>query len=109
MAQRVPATLTLGIHMQFDTLLFARHEGIARVALNRPDRLNALNLALITDLKRAAAAIDADPEIRAVVLTGSGRAFCSGADLMGEDFLNDPGHSRGHTIRCGCEIISTPW
>ncbi len=85
--------------MQFDTLLFARHEAIAQVTLNRPDRLNALNLALITDLKRAAAAIDADPDIRAVVLTGGGRAFCSGADLMGEDFLSDPGQSRGHSIR----------
>ncbi len=85
--------------MQFDTLLFARHEGIAQVTLNRPDRLNALNLALITDLKQAAAAIDDDPDIRAIVLTGTGRAFCSGADLMGEDILDKPGHSRGDSIR----------
>ena len=85
--------------MEFDTLLFEHREGIARVTLNRPDRLNALNLALITDLKQAAAAIDADPDIRAVVLIGAGRAFCSGADLMGEDLLNDPAHSRGYSIR----------
>ncbi|HMH89385.1 MAG TPA: enoyl-CoA hydratase-related protein [Steroidobacteraceae bacterium] len=85
--------------MQFDTLIFARREGIAEVTLNRPDRLNALNLALITDLRSAAAAIDADPGIRAVVLTGAGRAFCSGADLMGDDFLNDPKHSPGDSIR----------
>ncbi|MEP6884281.1 MAG: enoyl-CoA hydratase-related protein [Gammaproteobacteria bacterium] len=85
--------------MQFDTLIFARREGIAQVTLNRPDRLNALNLALITDLRTAAAAIDADPGIRAVVLTGAGRAFCSGADLMGDDFVNDPKQSRGEGIR----------
>ncbi|MEP6548855.1 MAG: enoyl-CoA hydratase-related protein [Gammaproteobacteria bacterium] len=85
--------------MQFDTLLFTRHEGVAQVTLNRPDRLNALNLALITDLKEVAAAIDADPDLRTVVLTGAGRAFCSGADLMGEDFLNEPGQSRGDSIR----------
>ena len=85
--------------MQFDTVIFARRDGIAQVTLNRPERLNALNLALITDLRAAAAAIDADPGIRAVVLTGAGRAFCSGADLMGEDFVNDPKHSRGANIR----------
>ena len=85
--------------MQFDTVLFARREGIAQVTLNRPDRLNALNLALIKDLHAAAIAIDADAGIRAVVLTGAGRAFCSGADLMGEDFVNDPKQSRGGNIR----------
>ena len=81
--------------MQFDTLLFERREGIAHVTLNRPDRLNALNLALITDLRAAAAAIDSDHDIRAVVLTASGRAFCSGADLMGDDLLGDQQRSRG--------------
>jgi 2-(1,2-epoxy-1,2-dihydrophenyl)acetyl-CoA isomerase len=84
--------------MQFDTLLFERREGIAHVALNRPDRLNALNSALIADLRAAAAAIDSDHDIRAVVLTGSGRAFCSGADLMGDDLLGDPQRSRGENI-----------
>ena len=87
--------------MQFDTLLFERREGIAHVTLNRPDRLNALNLALITDLRAAAAVIDSDPEIRAVVLTASGRAFCSGADLMGDDLLGDPKRSRGENIGAG--------
>jgi 2-(1,2-epoxy-1,2-dihydrophenyl)acetyl-CoA isomerase len=84
--------------MQFDTLLFERREGIAHVTLNRPDRLNALNRALITDLHAAAAALDSEPGIRAVVLTGSGRAFCSGADLMGDDLLGDPQRSRGENI-----------
>ncbi len=84
--------------MQFDTLLFERRDGIAYVTLNRPDRLNALNRGLITDLRAAAAAIDADRDIRAVVLTASGRAFCSGADLMGNDLLGDPQRSRGENI-----------
>lgn len=70
--------------MQFDTLLFEQREAIAYVTLNRPDRLNALNTALITDLHAAAVAIEAAAGIRAVVLTASGRAFCSGADLMRE-------------------------
>jgi 2-(1,2-epoxy-1,2-dihydrophenyl)acetyl-CoA isomerase len=84
--------------MQFDTLLFERREGVAYVTLNRPDKLNALNRPLITDLRAAAAAIDADPDIRAVVLTASGRAFCSGADIMGDDLSGDPQRSRGENI-----------
>jgi len=87
--------------MKFDTLLFDRREGVAYVTLNRPDKLNALNLALITDLRAAAAAIDSDRDIRAVVLTASGRAFCSGADIMGDDLLSDPQRSRGENIGTG--------
>jgi 2-(1,2-epoxy-1,2-dihydrophenyl)acetyl-CoA isomerase len=87
--------------MQFDTLLFERRDTIVHVALNRPDRLNALNRALISDLQAAAAAIDADHEIRAVVLGAVGRAFCSGADLMGDDLLGNPELSRGQNIAAG--------
>lgn len=85
--------------MQFETLLFERRESIAYVTLNRPERLNALNLAMITDLRRAAAAIDADQEIRAVLLTASGRGFCAGADLAGDDLLQNPQRSLGESIR----------
>jgi 2-(1,2-epoxy-1,2-dihydrophenyl)acetyl-CoA isomerase len=87
--------------MQFDTLLFERREGVAHVTLNRPDRLNALNFALLTDLRAAAAAIDSDQDIRAVVLTASGRAFCSGADLVGNDLLGDQKRSLGENIGAG--------
>jgi 2-(1,2-epoxy-1,2-dihydrophenyl)acetyl-CoA isomerase len=85
--------------MQFDTLLFERREGVAYVTLNRPDKLNALNLPLITDLRKAAAAIDSDRDIRAVLLTAKGRAFCSGADLVGDDLLSDPKRGLGDSIR----------
>ena len=84
--------------MQFDTLLFERRDGVAYVTLNRPDRLNALNLPLITDLRAVAAAIGSDSDVRAVVLTAAGRAFCSGADLMGDDLMSDPQRSRGENI-----------
>jgi 2-(1,2-epoxy-1,2-dihydrophenyl)acetyl-CoA isomerase len=94
--------------MQFDTLLFELREGIAYITLNRPDRLNALNLALITDLRAAAAAIDSDQDIRAVVLSASGRAFCSGADLMGDDLLGDPKRSRGENIGAGLREYFNP-
>jgi 2-(1,2-epoxy-1,2-dihydrophenyl)acetyl-CoA isomerase len=84
--------------MQFETLLCERREGITYVTLNRPDRLNALNRPLITDLRAAAAAIDSDRDTRAVVLTAAGRAFCSGADLMGDDLMSDPQRSPGENI-----------
>src|SRR6202167_3260604 len=94
--------------MQFDTLLFERRDSVAHVTLNRPDRWNALNRGMITDLSAAAAAIDADRDLRAVVLTASGRAFCSGADLMGDELLGDPTRSRGENIGAGLREYFNP-
>jgi len=62
--------------------------GVATVTLNRPDALNALNMALKADLAQAVRELSADAEIRSVVLTGAGRAFCSGGDIA-EMALND--------------------
>jgi 2-(1,2-epoxy-1,2-dihydrophenyl)acetyl-CoA isomerase len=87
-----------GLSMKFEPILFERHEQVGFVTLNRPDKLNALNLQMIEDLRAAAAAIDGDPAIRAVLLTGAGRAFSSGADLMGDDLLQDPNRSAGEDI-----------
>ncbi len=56
-------------------------DGVRRIALNRPQRLNAIVPALLEDLVTALVAADRDPEVRAIVLTGEGRAFCSGDDL----------------------------
>ncbi|TMV02481.1 enoyl-CoA hydratase/isomerase family protein [Brucella haematophila] len=58
---------------------------IAWVKLNRPDRLNAMNQALVNDLAAALDQIEADEAIRAVILHGEGRAFCSGDDLQDLD------------------------
>ncbi len=85
--------------MKFDTLLFEQRDAIAHVTLNRPERLNALNPALIEDLHSAAAAIDAEAGIRAVVLSANGRAFCAGADLMVDDDGSAAARSRGEGIR----------
>ena len=57
--------------------------GIALVTMNRPERLNAMNAELVSDLHDAFAAVEDDRSCRAVVLTGAGRGFCSGADLVG--------------------------
>ncbi|MEA3134508.1 MAG: 2-(1,2-epoxy,2-dihydrophenyl)acetyl-CoA isomerase [Gammaproteobacteria bacterium] len=84
--------------MEFETLLFERREHVAHVTLNRPDKLNALNMRLTDDLRAAAAAIDADPEVRAVLLTGAGRGFSAGADLARNEFFENPGRSTGENI-----------
>ncbi len=84
--------------MQFETLLLEQSEHVAEVTLNRPDRLNALNMALVDDLRAAATTIAADPQIRAVLLTGAGRAFSSGADLMRDDILKPGDRTVGESV-----------
>ena len=64
-----------------DSLLIEQTGGVVTLTLNRPDRLNALNGDLIGQLGAAWERIDADPSVRVVVVTGAGRAFCSGADV----------------------------
>ena len=63
-------------------LYHADHDtGIARVTLNRPDRLNALNDQMQIEIADAVVQADSDPNIRVVIITGAGRAFCAGGDL----------------------------
>jgi methylglutaconyl-CoA hydratase len=62
--------------------LFAVADGIARITLNRPEKRNALNDAVIAALKDALRLADQDESVRAVILAGAGADFCSGADLV---------------------------
>jgi 2-(1,2-epoxy-1,2-dihydrophenyl)acetyl-CoA isomerase len=64
-----------------DTVLYDVSDGVATVTLNRPDAMNALNTELKTALRDTLLAAADDPGVRAVLLTGSGRAFCVGQDL----------------------------
>jgi len=64
------------------TLLFELGEGIARVTINRPDKLNALNATVIEELGDAVTRIETDAAVRGVILTGAGqKAFVAGADI----------------------------
>jgi enoyl-CoA hydratase/carnithine racemase len=67
--------------MSWDTVLYEVDGGVATVTLNRPERMNAWNGPLARDLSSALNAADADDDVRCVVITGAGRAFCAGADL----------------------------
>ncbi len=64
-----------------DALLFEKHGGVATLTLNRPDARNALTPAMFLDMERMLLEIEADDEVRVVVLTGAGRGFSAGADL----------------------------
>ncbi|HXF66179.1 MAG TPA: enoyl-CoA hydratase-related protein [Burkholderiales bacterium] len=73
--------------------------GVATVLLDRPEKLNALSADMYCDLTRGFAELDADEEVRAVILTGAGRAFCAGGDVgtMGaRDVVSGRARSRGH-------------
>lgn len=69
--------------MHFDTLLFdVDAEGIATITINRPDKLNALNLGVMNDLEAAFEAAASDNEVQGIILTGAGdRSFVAGADI----------------------------
>lgn len=66
---------------EFETILTERKGRVGLITLNRPKALNALNAQVLTDVTDAVAEFDADPEIGAIVLTGSDRAFAAGADI----------------------------
>lgn len=69
--------------MKTENLTFDVIDGVAVMTLNRPDRLNSLNIPLMDEMRAAYAHINDNTAIRALVTTGAGRAFCTGADLSG--------------------------
>jgi enoyl-CoA hydratase/carnithine racemase len=69
--------------MSYETLLLEKKDGIAILTLNRPERMNALNEKMGTELVQALQEADQDDEVRVLVVTGAGKAFCTGADVGG--------------------------
>ena len=67
--------------MPFDTIFYETDGPLATVTLNRPDKLNAINAAMVADLDAALDQAEADDQIKAIILAGAGRAFSAGFDL----------------------------
>jgi 2-(1,2-epoxy-1,2-dihydrophenyl)acetyl-CoA isomerase len=74
----------------YRTILFERKDAIARIALNRPDKLNSFTREMLTELHSALREVAADPEVRLLVLSGSGRAFGAGQDLREAGAIDNP-------------------
>jgi enoyl-CoA hydratase/carnithine racemase len=71
--------------MGYETITFEVEDRVATVTLHRPERMNAFTWQMGEELGDAYATCDADDQIRAVILTGAGKAFCAGADMGGGD------------------------
>ena len=67
--------------MPYETILCSASDGIARITLNRPERLNAINATLTAELMQAVGDANNDPSVSVIILSGAGRAFCAGYDL----------------------------
>ncbi len=83
--------------ISFETLLYSKIGGVGRISLNRPHRLNAYNTTMRDDLYQALSAVKDDPDVRAVVLSGEGPAFCAGADLS--EFGTAPSQAIARQVR----------
>src|SRR6188472_2914425 len=84
--------------MEYTQILYDVEDNIATITLNRPDRMNAFTGTMMYELVDAFDQIDADDDVRAVIVTGAGRGFCAGADLGGG----------GETFSRGGSDIQTP-
>jgi enoyl-CoA hydratase/carnithine racemase len=81
--------------------------GVATITLNRPERLNALTFEVYAELRDTFTALDTEPGVRAIVITGAGRAFCTGGDvedIIGALFARDGAGLREFT-RMTCDLV----
>ena len=74
---------------EYETLEISRDGSVITIALNRPEKMNTFNTVLRREIARAAIEADLDKSVRAVILTGNGRAFSAGADLSDGDGMAD--------------------
>ncbi|MFO0687822.1 MAG: enoyl-CoA hydratase-related protein [Myxococcota bacterium] len=82
--------------MPYSNILLDVEDGIATITLNRPEKLNAYTTEMGEEFTQAFRALERDPKIRAVIMTGAGRAFCAGADLE-----HLAAHAKGQNVSKG--------
>ena len=76
--------------MSFEYIIYERKGQIAYLTLNRPEKLNAVNGELMAEFRDAMGVVEADTEVRALIITGAGRAFSSGFDIQRSNQSGDP-------------------
>ncbi len=76
--------------MSYETIVFEKDKNIATITLNRPKAYNALNLKMFEELKRVFAQIEADEDVRVIIITGSGKFFAAGADISEISKIESP-------------------
>ena len=81
----------------FETIIFEKASGVAYITLNRPRELNAYNMAMRDEFAQVLYAIKNDPDIGVIILRGSGKAFCAGADL--KEFGTSPSIAIARSVR----------
>lgn len=94
--------------MSFETLIYTLKEGYVEIRFNRPHRLNAVVEQFYKELLVALAQAEADPDVRVVLLTGEGRAFCVGADMKEHGAGERTQYQRRQYLQLGndaCEAI----
>ncbi len=91
--------------MTYQQILLQRAGAVARITLNRPDRLNALTRDLLGELVAALDEVAGDRAVRALVLTGAGRAFSAGHDLGDPGTFGGPAETRDVLERCYAPIV----
>ncbi|MGC8520250.1 MAG: 2-(1,2-epoxy-1,2-dihydrophenyl)acetyl-CoA isomerase PaaG [Steroidobacteraceae bacterium] len=85
--------------MNYQTILYSVSDGVARLTLNRPERLNSFNAQMHAEVRQALARLESDSTVRVLVITGAGRGFCAGQDLS--DRTVAPG---GEAVDLGASI-----
>lgn len=81
----------------FATVIYSKDGPVAHISLNRPQSLNAYNIQMRDDFSQALEAVQADSEVRSLLITGQGRAFCAGADLT--EFGSAPSQTIARQVR----------
>ena len=88
----------------YQTIRYEKQDNIGILTINRPEALNALNSAVVSDLEQAISEVEKDAELGALIITGEGRSFVAGADI-GEQYVMDVAAGR----KWGQRAASRSW
>ena len=95
--------------MNYQNIIAEKKDSIMLITLNRPDKLNAIDATMLDELARALQDADEDDEVKAVVLTGAGRAFSSGADVTTVAAVVKPSMSPVPAVELGRRVRLKPF